>query len=325
MNNSKVIFIFFIFFYSLGISQENNDLVEGKDEGDRRENLVSGNIFIGDNLLSKGKVYLVSKSKSISTTSFYSDVLEGVFMFDNFKFSNYSLYVIPEQNYDFFYFPKYLPTYLGDVCNWENASINDTKISTANVDIHMQKYSEPFYGHAEISGNITYERNTSIEKNIPIVIFLLNNKKEPMDFRLADDFDGSFKFENLPDGKYFIHPEIPGYYTYDSEIIVKEKHIHNRIDFRINNNSIEQDVLEEEQIKPIVLEDGLRFKLSENVTEPIVCEITDLAGRVILKEKFSSNEIFISTSNLTTGIYLLRARTFTNSIVKTTKVFINNK
>ncbi len=328
MNNSKYIFILFIFFYSLGISQvDSNSVDEGKGDIIKGGNTISGNIFIGDNLLFQGQIYLVSKSKSksISATSFNSDVSEGMFMFDNVDINNFSLYVIPAQDYDFFYFPKYLPTYLGDVCSWEDAVINDTKMSNTSVDIHLKKYLEPFYGHGEISGRITYDRNVYQENFIPIAIFLLNNRNEPMDFRIADKIDGSFKFANLPEGKYYIHPEIPGFNTEDTEVVVKEKHINNRVDFRINNNSIEQDITDDKPIKPIVIKGGLRLHIDDENISPIVCELSDISGRLILKDKFDSNEIFMNTSNITTGIYLFRARTFTNSIVKTTKVYINNK
>lgn len=321
---AKIIFLFLIFFYSISFSQENTDIIkdlEGKSA--KLVNKVSGNIFMGNNLLSEGRIFLIRNSKSLLTTFGNSDVIGGSYMFENIDFDNFSLYVVPKQDYDFFYFPKYLPTYLGDVYNWEAATINENKkYSNHNYDIHLKKYSEPYYGHGKISGKITYDKSYSGTSAVPISILLLNSEKAPMDFRLADDDDGSFLFEHLPDGKYFIHPEKPGFITEDYEIIVKSKKT-NRIDFRINDNSIKHEI-EEETIKPIVLKNGLKFSVNNPNNEPIVCELTDLAGRLILKEKFLLNSIYINTSNINTGTYLLRARTFSNSIIKTSKVFINN-
>jgi len=320
MKNSRFIFIIFIFFYSLGISQEIKD---GDD--DKVENSVSGNVFMGDNLLEGGRVFLIRNSKTLSSTASNSEVFNGGFRFENIDFDNYSLYVIPSQSYDFFYFPKYLPTYLGDVCNWENAIINDeSRASNQNFDIHLSKYSEPFYGHGKISGKIKYGKLYDGNKVIPISILLLNSEKVPMDFRIANEVDGSFLFENLPDGKYYIHPEIPGFVTSDFEIIVKSRNS-NRVDFRINDNSIEKEQAEEKKVIPIVTQEGIKIFIDKNNTSPIICELTDLSGKMIFKEMFSTNDILINTSHITTGIYLLRARTYSNLIVKTSKVYINNK
>jgi len=317
----KSIFIisFLTVLYSVGNSQDN---IGANEKCTNNETSITGNIFMGELLLSEGRVFLITNSKSLTATSKKSEVINGKFSFEGIDLSDYSLYVIPNQNYDFFYFPKYLPTYLGDVISWENAVLNDNKLSGQEVEIHLNKYTKPFYGHGKISGKIRYDRSYGGNRFIPVSILLLNSEQVPMDFKIANEQDGSFLFDYLPIGKYFIHPEVPGFLTEDIEIIVKARN-NNRVDFRINDNSIKQELVDD-SIIPIISHNGLRFSIDKFNKEPIVCALTDLSGRIIVKEKFLSNDIFINTSNFATGIYLLRARTFSSSIVKTLKVYINN-
>ena len=310
-------FISFLLIQTFGFGQGENDNL-------KMLNTYSGNIYMGDNLLPEGTVYLIGNEKTVYNTEDETGVLSGVFQFDDLKQGNYTLYVIPEQDYDFFYFPKYIPTYSGNSYNWKNSQQNQYNGGAATKDIYLISYTEPFYGHCKISGKIKYHNGYRGGKDIPISIVLLNNDRDPMDFRIADETDGTFLFEYLPDGTYYIHPEIPGINTEELQVIVMSSKGTQSVNFLIENNSIRPEEIEDETLKPLITKNSLKVFLDSEVESSIICDLTDMSGRSIYKNIYSTEDIYINTSGMNVGIYLLRVRTFDNLLLKTTKVYINN-
>jgi len=314
----KLYFLFILIlvpFFAFTQNSENNS---------KSTNTYSGFIYMGENLLPQGTIYLIDNSKNSYLTEDEVIVLNGEFIFDDLREGNYTLYVIPEPDYDFFYFPKYIPTYSGNSFKWENSQNNSYNGGASEKDIYLISYTVPFYGNSKISGKIKYDLGYRGTKDIPIPIILLNENKEPMDFRIADEFDGSFLFEYLPDGKYFLHPEIPGINTEEFEITIKSNIKNKGVRFLIDNNSIKPENLDDNTLNPIVSENNLRVILDQEFDLPLICELTDMSGKSIVKKLYSSEEIYINTSGFNVGIYLLRVRTFDNSLLKTAKVYINN-
>jgi len=314
------ILFFLVSFYMLGVSQSNE--FRTNEEKSYTESVIYGNIYMDKNLLDGGRVFLLNNSKKTPSTSKNTSVLDGTFKFENVNVGAYSIYVIPTQNYDFLYFPKYLPTYSGNVYKWEDALINTYKSGKQRVEVQLTRFSEPFYGNEEISGKIEYDIYFKGNKNIPISVILLNKDKIPMDFRVAEE-DGSFIFEYLPKGKYYIHPEIPGFKTDDYEINLTRETSNNNANFRIKNRTIKYDGIIKDDTNTIIYKNSLKVFVDKLNKEPIICELTDLSGKSIFKKTYLTNEITINTSNISGGVYLLRARTYSNLIIKTSKVFIN--
>ncbi|MCF6364580.1 MAG: T9SS type A sorting domain-containing protein [Bacteroidales bacterium] len=315
MNKLSFLFVLIIL-PLLGFTQNGKNI-------SKSENTYSGYVFMGENLLPKGKVYLIDNSKNIYSTEDVTEVNEGAFLFSNLKSGKYMLYVIPEHDYDFFYFPKYIPTYSGNSFKWESSkSILYLNGATKN-NINLISFAEPFYGNSMISGKIKYDLGYRGGRYIPIPIILLNEKRKPIDFRIADSFEGVFIFEHLPEGKYYLHPEIPGIKTEELEIIVKSDEENKRARFLVDNNSIKPERAAG-SLNPIITENNLKVFLNQEFELPVICELTDMSGKSIVKNIYSTEDIYINTSGFNAGIYLLRVRTFNNSILKTAKVYINN-
>ncbi len=286
-------------------------------------NTFSGNVFYGEKLLQNGKVYLISNSIKSYSSEISCIVEDGNFKFRDLEFGKYSLYVIPELDFDFLYYPKYLPTYSGGAYLWEEASENVFNKNIENINISLYSYSEPFYGHCSISGKLFFNQGYSSTVNIPVPILLLNKDKVPMDFRIANEIDGTYNFEYLPEGKYYIHPEITGVKTHEYEVNVKDNSKSQRINFRISKNNIKPEE-KEKVLKPIVDNNTIKIFFDEDQRTPIICELVDISGKSILKNVYLTNNIIINVSGVAAGIYLLRVRTFDNSIVKTAKVYLKN-
>lgn len=312
-----VISYLLIFSNSLSFAQLN----ENKQEGNILS--ISGEILMGDIPLQDGIVFLLPSSKETGSTK-KTNIFNGRFEFNEVIKGAYIIYVIPIQNYDFFYFPKYLPTYFGNVYKWMDASqpnFDQNKLSGFNIN--LKSYNEAFYGHGKISGNIHSNSNNRANSEIPISVVLLNENKVPMDFRIVNNDEGAFIFDNLPNGKYYIHPEIPEYNSDDFEMIVKSG-TDNNINLNINNNSIQKHSAKPKCFTPIVSKNKIEFYINSQNTESYVCELTDMSGKLIYKKLFPENKITINTTKLSSGIYILRARTYGNSIITTKKVYINN-
>jgi hypothetical protein len=281
-----------------------------------------GSVFMGENPLSKGSIFLFEESKG--DYRYYSDnkVENGIFEFKEMQGGNYIIYVIPEIEYDFFYYPKYLPTYSGNVFNWDLSPVETIGSKTNEINIYLNSYSEPFFGHQKISGNIEYDHSYMGPPEVPIVVLLLNDKKQPMDFRTVDEYESRFTFDYLPEGTYYIHPEIAGIKSID--YLVNLYNNESDINFSIRDEII---TIDEDEFEPIVESQGDIIKLhfdKFDETDNVVCELINLAGISVSKDIYSSDDVAISTSNLAAGIYIVKVSSYDHGHIKTKKVYINN-
>lgn len=288
-------------------------------------NTFSGKVYMGDNLLPKGSIFLIENIKGNFVTNSFYEIKNGVFEFNELKSGSYILYVIPNCDYDFLYYPKYLPTYSGNSYKWENSVEKDILSSLFDFSIYLKSYSDPFYGHEKIFGSIVYHVSYRGERDIPVPVILLNQSREPMDFRIANSSTGEFGFNYLPAGTYYLHIEIPGIKSEDYKVIIKEKNNTNyNINFYINNGFITAESYNDNELEVVLNGKYLKLILDENINFPVVCELINMSGSSVSKNIYMSNEVYINTSSISAGIYILRVRTYDNIPVKTKKVYIDN-
>ena len=124
--------------------------------------------------------------------------------------------------------------------------------------------------------------------------------------------------------RYYIHNEIPCIKSKDYKVTLKqENNTNNEVNFVIDNEliTVEDDVNEFENIQTGKF---IKLFLDENVSFPIVCELINMSGNLINKKIYWSNDVIINTSNVSAGIYILRVRTYDNTMVKTKKLYIDN-
>jgi len=289
--------------------------------------IISGTVYAGTNPLPEGHIYLLNYSKSKST--FYTiknnSIINGDFQFKDVNSGQYTLYIIPELNYDFLYFPKYIPTYFGKTYSWQEASSNNINRDNLNLNLNLLSYPNPFYGEKKISGHLRFDGMYRGITDLPIPVILLNEAGIPMDFRIVDKNSGKFKFENLPEGVYYIHPEIPGLKTTNFCVHIKnnQSNEYNNVNFLVDEENIKIDK-QPDDIIPVISINFLKVFLKDDINYPVVCELIDLSGKTISKEVFYSDEILMSTSGMAANLYILKVKTYDNSPVKTTKVFIRN-
>jgi PKD repeat protein len=94
---------------------------------------VSGEIFMGTATLSNGKVKIFNSNQSNPAID-SAIVFNGNYTLSNIIPGNYKILAIPDPIYT-----NYLPTYLGDVTDFNNAYIMNLQGNAFSVDIHLQE------------------------------------------------------------------------------------------------------------------------------------------------------------------------------------------
>jgi hypothetical protein len=148
--------------------------------------------------------------------------VNGTYLFDDIYPGNYAFLAMPDR----VQYPEAVPTYFGDQIDWKGATFIDLypKFNSNIINIKLLELSPltPGGGSGEMSGTIRY--NDDVEyalkgasarpaKKSSVVLLKQARKStmagEVVAYAETDDF-GVFHFENVPDGNYILHVEVPG-------------------------------------------------------------------------------------------------------------------
>jgi parallel beta-helix repeat protein len=188
---------------------------------------IHGNIHVGELPLQQGVCLLVEKGESSFKASKLKYVNnEGYFIFDKVPSGDYLLYAIP--NYSIY--GDFFPTYYANKLHFENAYSLQVEKDVYDIDIALKKTPMGFpKGVGVISGKFTHNDTKSIEESIygqnwennsfegikgsatpNMTIFLYSSTMKPMVWTMSDQ-EGSFQFDRLPFGTYYLYAEKAGY------------------------------------------------------------------------------------------------------------------
>jgi len=287
---------------------------------------LSGQIMMGENPLPNGNVFLITNSKSTYNNTANTNIEDGVFSFSDITSGEYTLYAVPEPDYGNFYFPKYIPTYTGNVYKWEKADKINLERNLTEFKINLTSFKEPYYGHSCIKGKFKFDDNYNETIETPLIVILLNNNREPMDFKRLSPYNTEYCFEYLPTGKYHIHIEKAGCKAIDYEINIQENEPENiSYNFIIGEDVIKrEDLNSEENITIAPFQQQLKISVPNYEKGIIICEIFDTAGRMIYQKTENSSIFSINTTQINGGMYFLRINSFDNKNIRVSKIFINN-
>jgi PKD repeat protein len=216
---------------------------------------------------------------------------------------------------------QYMPTYYGDVFDWQEATeivLTDSDTNNWNCFINLRPSVGLTSGEGQISGQIIYDTSMVERAPIPagdIEILLLNGQGESLTCKLSD-VEGNFNFGNIPFGTYQLFPDVTGISTTPMYVTISEgdpmdKEVNvviypQQITFSIsehNSTFIDKAFL----LYPNPVSDQARIKLEVKKASNMSIMITDLAGRVISQEKEQlsqgSQEIILPVGNLPAGVY----------------------
>jgi PKD repeat protein len=166
---------------------------------------VYGQVYADDFPITSGLAMIFS----LDSTANYSPYVNvanidsmGVYYFTMVPDGNYFILAIP-------ILPGgYLPTYYGDVLEWQNASIIQLGQASNPYDIHLlQAYTNPG-GNGTINGQINMGQIKSIVVD-KVTMLLMNSQLQPINYYKVNTA-GDFTFPALGFGTYYLKAEIPG-------------------------------------------------------------------------------------------------------------------
>ncbi len=176
---------------------------------------------------------------------------DGSYLFDNLYPGNYAILAVADPTQ----YPDALPTYFGDQTEWENASFHNI-YPKFNSDINNIRLVEiePMSsadGSGQMSGTILYaDEERSMKKGTSArpaakssVILLKKSKKSTMAGEVVayteTDESGMFAFQNVPDGDYLLHVEVPGLEMLEThEVTIVGDQIVTGLDYTISDNGV---------------------------------------------------------------------------------------
>ncbi len=176
---------------------------------------------------------------------------DGSYLFDGLYPGNYTLMAVPDPDQ----YPNDICTYTGDQIAWKAASFHDfyPKFNSNIVNIKLEE-ALPLSsgdGSGQMSGAITYtdEVDAALKGTMARpakkagVVLLKKTKKSTMAdeviaYEETDDL-GMFAFENVPDGDYLLHVEVPGLDMLEThEVSVVGNQIVSGLDYTISDEGI---------------------------------------------------------------------------------------
>jgi PKD repeat protein len=166
---------------------------------------VYGQVLAGGFPILSGLVMIFSLDTTANYTP-YVDVSSidtaGSYYFTMVPDGNYYIYAIPLMP------SGYLPTYFGDVLEWENATVIQLGQPVNPYNINLIAATSGSSGNGTINGQISQGqlKSTSLDK---VTMLLMNENMEAINFYQVAS-DGSFNFPTLALGTYWLKAEIPG-------------------------------------------------------------------------------------------------------------------
>ena len=294
-----------LYMVELFISAENNcfDSYETIiNVGD--EMVISGTVYAGTTPVPKGEVFLfdvAAPDEVLNATELDS---AGKYSFSVIPFKDYFLLAKPDIDPGIPHVPVYFPTYTGNTPHWADAEIISVSGNTMK-NISLENNSEMFLGDASVSGSV---KDFSPESTL--MLFLLNQSGSVMDYCFPEP-DGSFSFQDIPFGDYFLYPECSGKTSRQAYIPVNESN--SAVEWvSIVESSSEVEVVynvglddlnsAEVKIYPVPAKNYIHLTCKNKMDEIVVKTVS---GQMVLYASPSQNSTTLNVSGLQSGIYLL--------------------
>jgi PKD repeat protein len=271
-----------------------------------------GQVFAGSFPLQEGLASLFS----IDTSQSYLPYTEasmidsnGVYFFTLVPDGNYMIFAIPASS------ETYLPTYYGDVIEWEEATLITLGTPVNPYNIHLIQAATMTSGAGSASGHINSGKlpGSMIEK---ITVTLLDANHHAISFSRVNS-GGEFHFPTLDYGTYYLHPEMAGVTSDMVKIEITPSKPHAEVVMTFTGDHINgtADLKEGEEfsIYPNPVTDNLMLSIRLQVPGEIRIELCTITGQIIseIRKPAGSVRTLISVpfSEYKNGIYVLRMHT----------------
>ena len=286
---------------------------------------VYGQVFEGSFPLQMGLALIFSLDSNVNYNP-YIDVCNidsmGVYYFSLVPDGNYLVYAIPLD------YNGYLPTYYGDVVNWEQATVIELGEPNNPYDIHLIQSAYMPQGQGSVSGQINMGslRSSMLDK---MVMLLLDENGNPLYFGRVSE-SGSFDFPTLDYGTYYLHAELSGITSDNVQVVLSPEKPHSDVVMTLAGKNIlgldnKIPKLEAGVIYPNPATDQFNIAMNLKEAATVKVEIFNQTGQItssMIRSLGSGQTVLtLSVSDLSAGFYTLRVSS-ENGINITRKLLI---
>lgn len=269
-----------------------------------------GQVYAGNFPLQSGSVVLFAMNPDGGYSSFgdpWSLDSNGIYYFTLVPDGNYLILAIPFDSSNF------IPTYFGDVVNWQSATRVIIGVPDNPYNIGMAMAGQVSPGIGSVSGQIneTGVRANNIEN---INMILMNESLSAIGFSEVND-SGLFEFGGMDYGTYFLRAELPGVACDNLAFDITAQKPRVEVYLNFSGNSIlglEEINPGKESISiyPNPVEDQLNISLVIPGPATVGINLYTMTGQLVYHSPASlnagQNTILIALSDYPDGVYMLR-------------------
>jgi PKD repeat protein len=288
---------------------------------------TTGDIFgfvVADSMTfgtSMSEVYLIEYDSTTGTLTAIDtqSTIQGSFNFTNVPFGSYFVkgaLLSSDPQY-----ANYLPTYYIQSLYWNNAtsvSVTST-MPQANAFIQLIQGSNPSGGAGFIGGLVTQGANGPGDPMEGIQVILFDANMNPIGYTYTDE-NGNYSFDDLALGVYYIYVESLGLQTAPIQVTLSNSTTSmSEVNFEVGSSYVMFTNTENIQsisgvsVFPNPVLNALNLQVQADKTLDANISVVTLTGQVLINEArtFTNgfNNVSIVSSNLPTGIYMVRVQT----------------
>lgn len=277
-----------------------------------------GQVFAGNFPATQGMVILFSIDTNNNYVPFVDISLldsAGVYFFPMVPQGNYVIYAIPFEN-------GYLPTYYGNVLNWQNATAVQLGNPNNPYNINLLQSSGNPGGNGTIGGQVSQGdySGSMVDK---ITMLLKDSNGNTILYSQVDP-TGTFTFPQLAYGTYYLYAELAGCETQAILVVISEANPTVQVNLTLNGNSItgvndKLISLDAGIVYPNPVKNEAQITVRLNDATDLYVELYAMTGNLLysVTEPVISGEttIVIPAAQLADGIYLLKLYTKSGSML----------
>lgn len=286
-------------------------------------NNIYGFVQMGNNPADSGVVFLIEYDSTLGTlTAVDTTMIDsiGSYIFTNVSAGSYLIKAAlsPASSSYSSYLPTYYaqgtPAMFGGELLWSNADFASSPNNTF-YGINLVAGTNPG-GAGFVGGLVSQGANKVGDPISDILVIVTDMNGNPLAYEYSDN-TGSFSIDNLPYGDYVLYPEVYGKTTTPMNFTLSSSNSTlNNFKIEVNSQtvivSIVSGITPVQEFSDVVLypnpvQNQLNIDFGKTVSQEIIIEMFDVAGRRISVQKSGSTKLVkINTAKLNGGVYLIK-------------------
>jgi len=271
-------------------------------------NQLYGQVFAGDFPSQGGLVMIFSVDTTNAYVPFFDISLvnpQGVYYFPMVPQGNFVIYAIP-------FTLDYIPTYYGDVLNWQSASVITLGTPNNPYDIHLLPSDGYIQGAGSISGQIG-QGDISTSMVDKVTMLLKDADGKTISYNQVNG-EGNFVFPQLNYGTYYLYAELAGCTSQNIKVEISADNPIVDVSMTLSGHSIlgvsnTIPAIESVVIYPVPAKDHANITVTLPKNNELTIELFNMAGRMVYHNVTTAmsgeTTLTIPLATFASGIYQL--------------------